>query len=732
MEKKSHITFFWILCAIEGIWALIVLWVTRNLSAPIQILGVSPRRLGLMLFTALLITVFIYFARRENRAKPAQDSPFLGLLSRPYRLLFLFVLIAIGLFATYIFVFSPLRVNRLYGYFLRWMAFFIWWFLLFFQFFILVLVSGGFSNWKSVLANLPHHPFIQKFNSPATGAILLLISFLIGLTKIYYGRFVDEADTMTVGWLISKGYILYRDVFSHHFPLSYYWAAGVVSIFGNSFIAIRISILLLQIALFAIVMSMTRYYIVIGLTSVVWNLINQFQRGHEAIYATFDSLLMLAGFVLIFYLLVNKSPAGKLKLTMVGFLLGLAVLSDPLMIYPVGVAFAGLFGSGLFAKTSRDYREGLRRVLWSGSAALLVTGVFAYTLIVNGTTQAFYRDTIWFNAEIYSKYVDAEPVRVGKIGENIVTGFNLFDQRWYKNLSPFILLETDRSIKLADENLYSSWIFTSFLFRISVLACMIGLLFKRRWAAAIFLYLFSAALLVRFDDGFYANGFTLVSIFAAFYTAWELPSRMHWWRRLARPASGDLQPATFLGKKLPGLSQLQKPFMKSASAGSVVLSATTVVMFAWLAFQGGYFIADNWKTMLSSNHINMYDNFGDQVRSLTCAPQNLELSVFPINPIVNFVTGIPPASKYVFMYPWVAEIGQAELIDELKRNPSAVVWINTNRKADSPEGVATYMAPTIDFLNREYTSIGGGLWMSPDLAKSCSFSAGQKISIHLP
>jgi hypothetical protein len=92
-----------------------------------------------MLFATLLIAIFISIARREERAKSAQDSPFLCLLSRPYRLLFLLLLIAIGLLATYIFVFSPLRVNRLYGYFLRWIAFFVWWFLIFFQFFFLVL-----------------------------------------------------------------------------------------------------------------------------------------------------------------------------------------------------------------------------------------------------------------------------------------------------------------------------------------------------------------------------------------------------------------------------------------------------------------------------------------------------------------------------------------------------------------------------------------------------------------
>jgi len=34
--------------------------------------------------------------------------------------------------------------------------------------------------------------------------VLLIISLLIGLTKQYFGLFVDEADNMYVGWLISR------------------------------------------------------------------------------------------------------------------------------------------------------------------------------------------------------------------------------------------------------------------------------------------------------------------------------------------------------------------------------------------------------------------------------------------------------------------------------------------------------------------------------------------------
>jgi hypothetical protein len=242
--------------------------------------------------------------------------------------------------------------------------------------------------------------------------------------------------------------------------------------------------------------------------------------------------------------------------------------------------------------------------------------------------------------------------------------------------------------------------------------CMVGLFLNRRWAAGIFLYLFAAALLVRFDDGFYANGFTLVSIFTASYLLVDL----------GRPA--------IFRQWEDGVVRSPAPLRFAGRAGWVTILFVIAAMQSWVAFRGGFFIASHWNTVMSDRHVVQYKKLGDEVRQLSCGQKNIELSVFPINPIVNFVTGIPPASRYVFMYPWVAEIGQRELIQELSRNPSAVVWINTARKEGSPDAPAAYMADTIEFLNKSYISIGKDLWMSPGLAQGCLASQGKIPQAH--
>jgi hypothetical protein len=548
----------------------------------------------------------------------------------------------------------------------------------------------------------------SRVDSPAAGYALLAIAFLVGLTKVYFGRFVDEADNITVGWLLSEGYNLYRDVFSHHFPFPYYWVAGVVSLFGNSFAAIRISLLLLQVGLLAAGMRLTGFYLPAGLAALAWNLINQFHRGQEAIYPVFEGLFMLAAFMVVFALLLRRIEAQAGSLVFTGVLLGLAVLCDPLMIYPAGVALAGVYASGTASSGGRQMRllswEGLRRLLIVGAAAGFMVSVFALHLLVSGAGPAFYRSAIWFNAEIYAKYVDASPLRVDRIIANLASGLKILNPRWVEYTSPFIPLTPYRSVSLNEEAIYVSWIFSGLLFRLSVLACVLGLVLKRKTAAGAFLYVFAAALLVRADDGFYTIGFTLISLFASAYLLTALG-------RPIQPAP-DAPPAT-----------APSPYQRVFGAAWTGLLVVIALMQAWSSLRGGFFLASHPWELANSRHIKMYERLGDEIKLLACSTDEVELSVFPVNPIVNFVTGVPPASRYTFMYPWVAEIGQKRLISELRANESAVVWINTNRKLGAPDSPVVYMAETLSFLNENYIPVSEDLWVSPQLFQSCPGAA---------
>ena len=705
MLKRIAPSIFFILCALEGVWVLSVLGDPPALLNLGTISALSPFRLGLILYVALMVILFVAMAVWEWLTKQG-ISPVKRLLSHHILLLIVTIVFSIGLFVLYITVFSPIAEERLHAYFMRWRPLFVWILLIFIQFFCLTLILRGFAYWKNAWIYLKYNPRVMSLsknkNSVAAGAALLGLSILIGLTKVYFGRFVDEADNITGGWLLSQGYTLYRDVFTHHFPFPYYWIALVTGIFGNSFVAVRISLLLLQVGLFAVGMRITGLYLAIGLTSLAWNLINHLHRGQEAIYATVEGIFMVVVLILILWLLTKRSTVGKLPLVIIGLLLGAALLTDPLMIYAAVIAIAGLFVSGLRTRSPSRYHEGLRRVLWSGLAAALLIGVFAVVLLLSGTVEDFYRDAILFNADIYAKYVDAGPLRLDRIVQNIATGLNILDERWYRYTTPFLPLHPAGSVSLDAETVYLSWMFSSFLYRLSIIACILGLFLNRKLAAGIFLLLFAATMLPRTDEGIYAIGFVLVSLYAAFYLLVELRLPV-----LVRAAAAHG-------------AQLQKTAWSVVRYAWIVLLVVIGVMQLWSAFRGGYFITTNWFEITNDNHVTMYRSFGDDIRQAACGQEDVELAVFPVNPIVYFVSEISPASRYTYMYPWVAETGQDELIQTLSEHHSAVVWIQQGRKRDSPDGVANYMADTIEFLNKNYVRYRGNYWMSPELAEICS------------
>ncbi|MCK4725501.1 MAG: hypothetical protein KAT29_06855, partial [Anaerolineales bacterium] len=449
MSRKVTATLYYALCAIEGGLVFSAYWQRADQSIAGGLFGVPPLRLSLLVVVGTLSIGFLTLALLEWYARTDKQSLTVRLLAHRKLIFAAAVLFTIGLLGLLIFALSPMRFERLYQYFLRFQTLISWGLLIGLQFIAMTLVLYGRSywteTWQDITNNSRANQVKEAINSPYTGWVLLGLAFLVGLSKVWYGRFVDEHDNITVGWLLTEGYTLYRDVFSHHFPLPYYWNALVISIFGNSFVAIRVALLTLQIGLFAISMRITRFFLAIGLTALSWNLINQFHRGQEAIYATFEGLFTTTIFIIIFWSLVTRNRLSKPVLVLLGTLMALAILTDPLMICPVGISLLTLFVAGWQAI---DNRPALRKALWAVLIPLgmivLIGVVYAGYLALSGTAPDFYQSTFWFNNEIYAKYVNAEPLRLERIGQKLITVLDILDGRWYRKLSPFMELETYR------------------------------------------------------------------------------------------------------------------------------------------------------------------------------------------------------------------------------------------------------------------------------------------------
>ncbi len=80
--------------------------------------------------------------------------------------------------------------------------------------------------------NQEEHPFFYS--------AVIMLSFVPLLQNLLWLDFVDEQDNLSVGWLVSRGQVLYTDVFSHHMPFPYYYAALLTKLGFSGFIGLRV------------------------------------------------------------------------------------------------------------------------------------------------------------------------------------------------------------------------------------------------------------------------------------------------------------------------------------------------------------------------------------------------------------------------------------------------------------------------------------------------------------
>jgi hypothetical protein len=148
-------------------------------------------------------------------------------------------------------------------------------------------------------------------------------------------------------------------------------------------------------------------------------------------------------------------------------------------------------------------------------------------------------------------------------------------------------------------------------------------------------------------------------------------------------------------------------------------------LYSWSAISGAIFLVDHRQELNDRQYINRLLRYGAEIRRTNCDRNGLEMLEYPYNPMVYFVNKIPPASKYTFMHPWVAQIALPELISELRVHPSAVVVIKTTKQVWEVYPANVYLAPLIEFLNQNYQTMGRTLWKSREISGSCDASPPQ-------
>jgi hypothetical protein len=194
-------------------------------------------------------------------------------------------------------------------------------------------------------------------SNEALGWTLLIVSAFVGSIVLYWGSSGDEADNLVVGSLLIRGYVLYRDIFSHHLPFTYYWAAAVMGLLGESILVARLSVLLFQVTSFAIAMKLSHFYLSLALASLFWNIIGYLYRGNMLLYNMLCASSVAVVFSVTLCIVGREVNATWKHVLTIGVFSAVAVLSDPLSLYAIVIAFVFLCVSS----------AGLRRGVLAGS-----------------------------------------------------------------------------------------------------------------------------------------------------------------------------------------------------------------------------------------------------------------------------------------------------------------------------------------------------------------------------
>jgi hypothetical protein len=538
------------------------------------------------------------------------------------------------------------------------------------------------------------HRFIKGLRfwaeKPILGYFLLGLSAAVALTQVFYLYYNigDEGDKLATGWLVAKGWVLYKDIFSHHFPLSTLWVAGIVKIFGPSILAVRLSLIFLRTGVLVIAMKASRHYFALGLASLAWSLVGHLYLGNSVIYHSFSGFFILGSFTIGLSLINGPVHNGSKYLFIAGLLLGCAAASDPLMIFPT---FAFIVTVSITSISKYSLIQSLK--VWKDQLLVVIAGlvtgilpVLLYLLVHDGL-QDFFQNAVTFNAQVYSQY--SPPIDLKTILKPTWNILDLLNKDWRTYISPFYEWETFEFLDL--------WIFTGFFYRLIIVLGALALLIRKKPLSALLVYAIGAMVLIRSERYFHASPFVLLSLFIA---SWLI-------------SQGFSLVGSIFGEK--------KQWIQSLSTGGKIFSLTAWMIlcsvFLWLNIRGGKFLIDRGNELgYSTNFSNVAGNAGFLVEA-TCGLEEARALVYPLDPVQYFLAEIPPASKFHFMTPWVADIAQDQVIMDLEEGLN-LVYVNREGNVWGNE-VEEYLSEILTFLDGEYVEVEPNYFASPELIIAC-------------
>jgi hypothetical protein len=339
-----------------------------------------------------------------------------------------------------------------------------------------------------------------------------------------------------------------------------------------------------------------------------------------------------------------------------------------------------------------------KRVLDGGSRFMtIIAGVmvsflpFVVYSLFHGSLKDFYQNGILFNSQVYSNY--APSINFSEILKPVRSFLDIFDERWRYYLSPFFEWTTFEFL--------DNWVFAGFFFRLVIIIGSLALLIKRKFLGAVFVFLFGAMVLIRSETFFHASPFVFLSIFCA---SWLISKGYKTSDVIENAKRQDLSRTSFRAVIN----------MRGSFAWMILILA-----FTWLNIRGGKFLLDRTSELGYAQNFEVIQGNAGFLKKATCGLDNARALIYPIDPIQYFFAEIPPSSKYHFMTPWVADVGQQQVISDLEMG-AHLVYVNRGTNIWGHQ-VEEYLAELVAFLDERYIQIEPNYYASPELLLECPY-----------
>jgi hypothetical protein len=557
---------------------------------------------------------------------------------------------------------------------------------------------------------------------------MALAALVIGIIFANIGGYIDEADNVAVAQLIVlDGSVLYRDLFSHHFPFAYYWTAFFFKLFGISIFNARLAVIILNALAFGSVGLILRNWHVGALAWLIWACVSPFFLGHLMLYQSLAAVALAPVFAGGFAYVSRRPLPNLWGMSLVGLFAAIAILANPLTLFAVGLTFIGIalpFGTGFLPRRlhhltrQRQFESALCMAFILAPLIGVVLGSFCF-LGLNGALGDFYRDVVIFNRDIYARYSDTVRTGLlancGKIVLNIISGLTLFDpnQRMY----PIDTLKTF--------SVLAEWLISDITFKLIIIFYCLWLALKRHGLAALYVYAFAACALMRGRTNF--DQLPLLMCAVVVLAVWQADMLTEVQDKKVTGVQDDRvtrwqdDKETMLPKSiaLPPSSFLLHP-----SSFVLYPSLWLSPLIALLVVIGIDFGVQQRNSPAAAQVLAQDATTALTLQQWVCGQPDVKLGYYPANPYVHFYSQLRPVSRYLFVWPWVAEVGATDIATTLTQAPYSIVSIVTQGDIwGIPNAVS--LAPIATVVRRDFVKIdnegnaNSGLYLSRPLYDAC-------------